>query len=108
MKVYLLWHSDIEDDRYVRGVFSNQEAALAELPVEPVSQGRNREHHDVCCSVEEWEVRDEAIIAPAPEPVPYDPAHALIPLGVLERIEEQLYAKTDDLLTRVLRSRRSG
>ena len=85
MKAYVLFHADIEDDRYVRGVYANEGAAqgdvtadewhdnyvLAEYAMnlnatDPVITPRGektinrpyrRQHDEYCCSVEEYEVR---------------------------------------------------
>lgn len=64
MKVYVLFHADIEDDRYLRGVYARREDAEADVSVneawgKPESPYRRR-HGDWCCSVDEEEVLEPA------------------------------------------------
>lgn len=63
MRVYVLFHADIEDDRYVRGVYARREDAEADVGVHefwgPEGQYRRR-HNDYCCEVEELEVLESA------------------------------------------------
>ena len=67
MRVFVLYHADIEDDRYVRGIYQRREDAKADLTVEPVEWAAvtvrdkgpyctTRLHSDACCYVEKWDV----------------------------------------------------
>lgn len=63
MTVYVLFHADLEDDRYVRGVFATRTLAESQVSVDEVS-GRDRpifrSHGDYCCGVDELEVAETA------------------------------------------------
>ena len=76
MKVYVLFHADIEDDRYVRGVYARREDAEADVAKDEMPR---RSHHDACCSVDEMEVLTQPV---GLEPLPpmYGPPAPLSPL----------------------------
>lgn len=63
MKVYVLFHADLEDDRYLRGVYLRREDAEADVGADefwgPEWQYRRR-HHAYCCEVDELEVLEAA------------------------------------------------
>jgi hypothetical protein len=65
MKVYVVFHADIEDDRYVRAVCSTAERAraVADSPEAESDRGYARDHltrggtqESACCYVEAWEL----------------------------------------------------
>jgi hypothetical protein len=58
MTVYVLFHADIEDDRYVRGVYANKELAEEALVWDEYRDGYRRGHHVSCCYVDEMELLD--------------------------------------------------
>lgn len=103
MKVWLVFHADIEDDRYVRGVFATKELAEAVVTLDetyPVRTGLDdyfdtrivvRHHGDYCCGVDEVEVRtappETFVLNPQP---PYT-GPSLIPVDLMGAIEEMLY-----------------
>lgn len=100
MRVFILFHADIEDDRYVRGVYSTRTAAEGDIAADEWSSaggGREyrRRHHEFCCSVDEVEVLD------ASEPRRYGPfvdelrdpnAVGLFRSDIVERLLEQYMA----------------
>lgn len=59
MKVFVLFHADIEDDRYVRGVYATEEAAEADVEGWHIEWELPRRHYSSCCSVLIFEVRTE-------------------------------------------------
>lgn len=74
MKVYIVWHEDMEDDRYVRAVCLNKDIAttIANSPeIEPPQSNGHRYVHDhftfggtkesMCCRVETYEVIERAV-----------------------------------------------
>lgn len=66
MKVYVLWHgADMDDSGYVRGVYATREAAEADVTADewfyPDSGAWRSRHRDWCCSVDEEELRTEAM-----------------------------------------------
>lgn len=60
MKVYVLFHADIEDDRYVRGVYARHEDAEADV-VKVEDRGYEKQHDKWCCGVDEVEVLEQPV-----------------------------------------------
>lgn len=66
MNVWVVYHADIEDDKYIRGIYATPrlaEEALALPEVRSFPGGRwseartvARRHDDSCCGVEDWTV----------------------------------------------------
>ena len=59
MTVYYVWHSDIEDDRYVRGIFASRELAEQAITLDETGNGYRRKHAEWCCAVVEEELATE-------------------------------------------------
>jgi len=66
MKVYVLFHADIEDDRYVRGVYATEalaeEALVWDEYTEYDGRGSWRYHSTYCCGVDETELLDHVVL----------------------------------------------
>jgi hypothetical protein len=64
--VWVVFHSDIEDDRYIRGIYATPRLAAEALARPehlsfPASRWReawtrDRPHSEFCCAVEDWTV----------------------------------------------------
>lgn len=96
--VYVLFHSDIEDDKYVRGVYERREVAEADVPK---SERRysdmpdyQRDHSDACCGVDEMEILAHPVgLEPLP-PRPITDADAFIPRSFQEQLLYMLTSKS--------------
>ncbi len=86
MRVYVLFHSDIEDDKYVRGVFASREIAEQNASMDE-QRGPDyvRSHRIDCCYVDEWDVATETL------PVQHGP--------------DKMYARAVDPLDRLISDR---
>lgn len=75
MKVYVLFHADIEDDRYVRGVYATEalatEALIWDEYHEYSGRGSWSRHNEHCCGVDEMELLDHLEL-PFHGPEPYE------------------------------------
>ena len=72
MTVYLVWHNDIEDSKWPRGVFATRELAehVATMSEDRYGDGYVSDHWIGCCEIEEYEVATEAPRVQA-KPNPY-------------------------------------
>lgn len=73
MTVYVLFHADLEDDRYVRGVYERREDAEADLTGGSEEHGYIRDHDDACCSVDEMPLLTAPVGTWGPEYGPFPP-----------------------------------
>lgn len=103
MKVYVLFHHDIEEGT-LRGIYFRREDAERDRPVEvftykPGHRDRQDEgeqcttwsHGEWCCAVEEWEVRREPIGASMLPAKPYEET-GLIPRAAIESLMKNAVA----------------
>lgn len=78
MTVYVVFHSDIEDDKYVRGVFATRELADQVTTMDEQCGDLVRQHkgfpngESLCCFVEAYEVATEAPYVQYGPPKPWD------------------------------------
>lgn len=106
MTVWVLYHGDIEDDRYIRGIFTTEALANEALRWDEDRGGSlRRSHHAYCCDVSAFEVQAQLPdIVHGPEAVyAADPGKPLFGPAVVAALEWTLVQRSFPLFDQMIR-----